>query len=729
MNQQALRWVWAVGLMAALLLALSPARADDNLPDSPEILWDTWGVPHIFAPDDEGLFYAFGWAQAHNHADLILRMYAQARGRAAEYGGADFVESDKLVRTLNIPQQARDGLNALDFEFQDLLRAFAAGFNDYAAANPDAIDPTWAAALPVQPEDVVGHGIRVLRYSFVARTGLQSIDQWQSGRLDPNTSPLVPPSAGGSNAWAVAPSRSASGSAMLVSNPHQPWSDLGLWMEAHLVSPSVNAYGAALVGNPVLGIAFNDHLGWTHTVNTHDGWDLYEVTPSEWGYALDYKVGSFETREETIQVRQADGSLKAETFTALETVFGPVIAVRGDGQMLSLRVVGEHSFEAAQQWWEMAQATNLSEFEDALRPLRIPMFTIMYADRDGNILHVFNEQVPVRDHGDWAYWNNTTPIDSSRPALLQGDSTTGDFWLRSYLPYEDLPRVLNPDSGWLQNANEPPWTTTLPLAIDPSDYPPYISPPPFLWPRPQTSMRLMAENSSLTFEQLIDLKQSTFVELTRWCLDDLLAAAKTSDSDIVQKAAEVLAAWDRHADADSRGAVLFAAWAAAYIRPLGFAAFSIPFDINDPLNTPRGLADPAAALAALETTARQLEALRLLGGGMDVAYGDIFRIRYAGQDLPASGGDDLLGTFRTLTFEQDTDLRFRPVAGESYIAVIEFGQTARARVLLAYGNATQPDSPHFGDQIPLFAAKQLRDAWRTPADILAHLEKREVFPR
>jgi acyl-homoserine-lactone acylase len=239
----------------------------------------------------------------------------------------------------------------------------------------------------------------------------------------------------------------------------------------------------------------------------------------------------------------------------------------------------------------------------------------------------------------------------------------------------------------------------------------------------------MSENSNLTFDQLIELKQSTFVELTRWCLDDLVAAAENSSSEIAQKAAAVLKAWDRHADADSRGVVLFAAWAAAYLRPLGFGALAIPFDLNDPLNTPRGLADPAAAVAALEQTAQQLELLRVLGGGMDVAYGDLFRIRYAGYDLPASGGDDLLGTFRTLTFTQDRDLRFRPVAGESYIAVIEFGDTVHARVLLAYGNATQPDSPHFGDQIPLFAAKELREVWRTPAEIMPHLELRETLSR
>lgn len=705
-------------LHIALLLLLAPhiSRAQgEPLPAQPEILWDVWGVPHIFSPTNEGLFYAFGWAQAHNHGDLILKLYGQARGRAAEYWGEDYLEGDQQVWTVGIPHVSVTAYNSLPPDFQQYVTAFADGINDYAAAHPAAIDAQWQAVLPVSGVDIVAHGMRVLRYNFLARRAFSASRQWAADE-------------GGSNGWAIAPSRSASGHAMLVANPHQPWSDSGLWMEAHLISPDVNLYGAALVGNPVLGVGFNQYLGWTHTVNTHDGWDLYEITPAaNGGYLFDGEEKQFASRTDTIRVKQADGTLRDIDWVSRSTVHGPVIAERG-GKWLALRVVGDDDYnaDAAVQWWEMGKARNLAEFEAALRNIRIPMFTILYADRDGNILHVFNEQIPVRSEGDWAFWNNTSPVDDTNPALIPGDSSR--YLWTTYHVYDDLPKVLNPATGWLQNANEPPWLTTLPMALNPADYPAYMAPPPFLWPRPQTSMRLLYEEQNpISFERLIELKHSTFVEMTRWVLDDLIAAASQSDDELVRRAADVLMQWDRRADADSVGAVLFAAWAAAYIRPLGLDALAVPFDVNDPLNTPRGLADPAGAVDSLQRVAEQLELLRLLGGGIDVKYGDVFRLRYAGYDYPASGTDDVLGTFRTLTFAQDSDLRFRPTAGESYIAVVEFSAPPRARVLLAYGNATQPASPHYGDQIPLFAAQGLRDAWLTRADIEAHLEGRETL--
>ncbi|MBZ0285571.1 MAG: acylase [Anaerolineae bacterium] len=715
------KWFW---IFAAVLLLIAPLGQTiaQEYPEHPEILWDSWGVPHIFSPDNDGLFYAFGWAQAQNHGDLILQLYGEARGRAAEYWGEDYLESDQRIRTLGIPGQAEAGFAALAPEYQGFMQAFADGVNDYAAANPDVIGDEWAVVLPVTPQDIVANGIRVLRYEFVARRGWTFGQEW----AEQQTSSLIDDLDLGSNAWAVAPSRSASGNAMLVANPHQPWFGFGLWIEAHMVAPGINMYGSALVGNPFITIGFNEHLGWTHTVNTHDGWDVYQLTLADEGYVFDGENRTFETREEMIRVKQEDGSLVDMPFTVRESLHGPVIAERADGTALALRVVCERCFESGIEWWEMAHATNLQEFEAAISNIRIPMFTIMYADRDGNILHVFNEQVPVRSEGDWAFWNNTTPIDASHPAIIPGD-TSQYLWEQNYHAYDDLPKILNPDSGWLQNANEPPWTTTLPLALNPEDYPAYMVPPAFVWPRPVVSMRLLNEDESITFDELVEYKQSTFIELTNWVLDDLIAAASELDVEIVSKAVEVLANWDRQANVDSVGAVLFALWAQDYIEAVGFEAFATDWSINDPLNTPRGLSDPDAAVASLEKVAKQLEALRALGGGIDVPWGDVFRLRYGEVDLPANGAPDLLGSFRTLTFTPDKDLRFRPVQGDSFIAVVEFGETVRAKVLLAYGNATQPGSPHVGDQLALFSEKQLRDAWLTRADIEANLEAQITF--
>jgi acyl-homoserine-lactone acylase len=711
-------------VFVALAVFVPPIRAQAG---ETEILWDTWGVPHIFAPDNESLFYAFGFAQAHAHGDLILTLYGEARGRAAEYWGADFIESDTKWRTLRVPQRAQEAYEGMSPEYRAYIDAFARGITDYATENPEAVEDSREVVLPITGQDVIAHGIRVMRYEFVARQSFGVARRWQNGELPGQEQELEPtPSAtdGGSNGWAIAPSRSASGNAMLIANPHQPWSGFGLWVEAHLVTPDMNLSGAALVGNPTIGVGFNDDLGWTHTVNTRDGWDLYRLVLTETGYVLNGEDTPFTTREEVIAVKDGE----PRTITMRESVHGAVVAQRGD-EALALRAVGHNVEDAIIQWWEMGRARNFEEFENALRRLGIPMFTVIYADREGNIMHLYNEQVPIRREGDWAFWNNTSLINTSNPAIIPGDNVE-NIWDFTYHSYDELPRVVNPESGWVQNANETPDTATLPPPLDRADYPPYMLAPAFVFPRPQTSLRLLSSDDSITFEELEQYKNSTFSELTNAVLDDLIAAArdeKYADNDLLQRSADVLEAWDRHTDADSVGAALFTAWALAYPARLGFGVFDVQWDINDPLNTPRGLSDPDAAVEALIEVATQLEAARLIGGGIDVPYGDAFRMRVGDYDLPASGGFDVVGTFRTLTFAQDSDLRFKAVAGESYIALVEFSDPIRAKVLLTYGNSTQPGSPHVGDQLEVFAANEFRDAWRTREDIEANLEDRWVL--
>ncbi|HEY9813902.1 MAG TPA: penicillin acylase family protein, partial [Candidatus Sericytochromatia bacterium] len=217
---------------------------------STEILWDTYGVPHIYGKDTKGLFRAFGWAQMQSHGDLILRLYGQGRGRAAEYWGKEYLDSDRWVRTMKVPERAQEWYQAQSKDFRALLDAFAEGINAYAKEHPELIDDAVEAVLPVTGVDILAHGQRVLNFTFV---------------VDPETVAGITNTdkSKGSNGWAIAPSHSASGKAMLLANPHLPWSDLYLWYEAQLTAPGIDAYGATLVGLPVLEIAFNDFLGWT----------------------------------------------------------------------------------------------------------------------------------------------------------------------------------------------------------------------------------------------------------------------------------------------------------------------------------------------------------------------------------------------------------------------------------------------------------------------------------
>jgi len=684
------------GFIFALFIGISSKA---TLPTSTEILWDTYGIPHIYGKDTQSTFQAFGWAQMQSHGNLLLRLYGQARGRAAQYWGEEYLESDRWVQLMGIPERASSWYEAQSPAFRTNLDAFAAGINAYAKAHPDLIDDELEVMLPVEPVDILAHGQRVLHFTFVVNP--ESIND-NVEKIGDKSNPK------GSNGWAIAPSRSASGKAMLLANPHLPWSDLFLWYEAQLTAPGIDAYGATLVGIPVLAIAFNDNLGWTHTVNTHDGWDTYELQLVDGGYRLDGKVRAFQNEEKTLQVKQDNGTLRSEKLVVQHSMHGPVVAQK-EGKALALRVVGLDQPGALEQWWDMARAKNLTQFEAALKRLQLPMFTVMYADRDGHIMHLFNGQVPIRAQGNFEDWEGIIPGNTSKT-----------LWTKTH-PYRDLPRIVDPPSGWLQNANDPPWTTTFPRALNPDQYPPYMAPRGPMDFRAQRSARMLDEDKRISFEEMVKYKHSTRMELADRILDDLIPAARKYGDESARRAADVLEAWDRQADADSRGGVLFAQWVEGMDFP---AAFATPWKEESPRTTPDGLADPQTAVKVLAIAAAKVEAAY---GALDVAWGDVFRLKSGGKDLPANGGPGNLGIFRVLNFAPTPDGHFQSVDGDSYIAAIEFSNPVRAMTLTSYGNATQPSSPPIGEQLQLFARKELHPVWRSRQEIIAHLEQRQVF--
>lgn len=682
----------------AVLIALVLAPAAAAAPKA-EILWDTYGVPHIFAADDESLFRAFGWAQMEAHGDLILRLYGQARGRAAEYWGEEYLESDRQVLRAGVPARASAWLGAQAPESRRHLEAFVAGMNDYAREHAEALDPARRVVLPLEAGDVLAHTQRVIHLEFVAYG--EEDRACRRLRAEAGSGP-------GSNAWAVAPSRTAGGKALLLANPHLPWADFFTWFEVHLHAPGVDATGATLVGQNLLGIAFNQALGWTHTVNTIDAVDTYELTLADGGYRFDGAVKAFDTVVHEVKIRQPDGSLRGEAFTVKSSVHGPVFEEAG-GKALALRIAGLDQPNLADQYWKMLRARTLAEFEAAVSQLQMPMFTVMYADRDGHILHVFGGRTPLRPKGPYD-WSGTVPGD-----------TSATLWTATH-PYADLPRVLDPPSGWLQNANDPPWTTTFPPALDPNRFPAYMAPREMAF-RPQRSARMLADDARMSYEQLLAHAHDSHMELADRLLDDLGAAVARYGDPGARRAMTILERWDRTADAASRGGVLFAEWVRAASGEGGIP-FAVAWDEARPRDTPDGLADPKAAAAALS---RAEETVRTAYGAADVAWGDVYRLRRDGVDLPGNGGNSDLGIFRVTEYDDAEDGRRQAVGGDSYVAAVEFATPVRARTLIGYGNWSQPGSKHRTDQLGLYSRKELKPAWLTRADVEAHLERREVF--
>jgi acyl-homoserine-lactone acylase len=267
--------------------------------------------------------------------------------------------------------------------------------------------------------------------------------------------------------------------------------------------------------------------------------------------------------------------------------------------------------------------------------------------------------------------------------------------------------------------------------LEPQDFPSYFAPPltdegPGF--RAQRSIRMLEEETRFTLDALVSAANETRVEMADRLLDDLIAAAGQDERPRVREAAGVLAAWDRRTEADSRGAVLFLFWGnlvTAAARASGASFFTTSWSEQKPLDTPDGFADPAVAVAALADAAAQVQAGF---GALDVSWGDAVRLRVGALDLPAVGGPgDPFGIFRAVAPVPDEDGRLRAIAGDTFIAAVEFADPVRAHVLLTYGNASQPGSPHVGDQLPLFARKEMRPAWLTRQDVEANLERRDLF--
>jgi len=684
-------------------MEIPTAEATNTKIQTSEILWDTWGVPHIYAKNEKDLYYGMGWAQMHSHGDLLMKLYAEARGEGAKYFGESALALTKNLYTFDIPARGKRALDLLTEEEKMVLEAFVAGINAYAAAHPNHIVENLRGVLPIKPSDVNAHSLRNLFIEFI---GNREMGKARGEEI-------------GSNTWAVSPQRSTSGNALLLANPHLRYDDLWLFYEAHTITDDTNLYGSTLVGSPTISIAFNEHLGWSHTVNTLDAADLYRLKLDGDGYLLDGKRENFKLNLYNIPVLQTDGNMRTEKLMVKSSVHGPIVNM-GEKEAVALRIARlDNPGNMLDQWKKMGEATSLEEFQTALAQNDLPMFNVMYADKAGNIFYHFAGYTPVRPEGDWDFWSGIVPGDDSK------------YIWDSYHPYEDLPKLLNPKSGWLQNANDPPYTCTVPTELDPKDYPAYMAPTEMGF-RPQRAANIILADEKISFEEFEQYKHDTKMEMASRLLDDLLALETPEANNLQKEAFTLLKSWDGRTEADSEAALLFANWHLKLTRgnPDSKAFFAEEWSIENPTSTPDGLKDKTAALKALDIAAQEI---KMGYGKLNVPWGAVNKVSFGKKEIPGNGGFGWLGQFRTMYYQPQGkpgtagSLQSRAVAGDTYVAIIEFGDRPKAKALLTYGNATQKGNPHIGDQLDLFAQKKLRPVWYERAEVEANVEKREVI--
>ena len=709
------RCVAVVALAAAVAAGVgyrSPRLSAAAVPVKNEILWDKYGVPHVYGTSTAAVFYGYGYAQAQSHADEILRLYGEARGRGAEYWGEKYEDTAVWVIKNDVPARSQRWYEAQEPRFKANLDAFAKGMNDYAAAHRDAIDPAVRVVLPVSGIDVVAHAHRLMNYIYVASPSLGGEGD---APLPSDVGPLGDSGydgENGSNTWAISGKKTASGKTMLLQNPHLGWDvNYFTYYEAHLVAPGFELYGATQIGLPVIRFSFNQQMGISNTVNGMVGSTTYKLTLADNGYVYDGKVRPFEVATTTYKVRQADGTVVEKALEIKSTVHGPVFT-RKDGIAVALRVAGLDRPNMLHQYFDMVTAKNYEAFTAAMKRLQVPTFNISYADKDGNIEYIFNGIAPKRKSGDNAFWRGLVPGDSS------------DYLWTDVHPYEDLPRVTNPPAGFIQNTNDPPWFPSWPTPIKASNYPAYLAPQTPESMRAQNALTMMADNNGLTLERLRALKLSTRSLLADRTLPDLLAAAKADTSADVQAAVTLLSAWDHVYSADTRAGLLFEEWAKLFAGPgfTGVTNYAVPFDGAKATTTPSGVKDPAAALKmlhdAIATTKKKY-------GALDRVFGDVSRFKLGDVDLPGDSHVGGLGPFRVITWGPlDAAGKRYPQHGETWIGMIEFTTPVKAYGLMSYGNSRQRGTTHRSDQLELLSKHEFRELWLTRAQVDAHVSER-----
>ena len=715
--------IWGGGLTAALAVVfvvfLRPVwvPAFDGAPYltvgkkyDVRVLRDTYGVPHVYGTSDADV--AFGLAYAHaeddfatiqqslmtsrgrlglvdNYSPRLLNGLTSAVGLGAWFDapGADPAITDYLVRLLRVRERIEAGYEReIPAPTRAVLDGYADGINLYAAQHPDRVA---AGFTPATGRDVAAGFVFFTPLFFGLERHIRDLFE-PTRQYEVSTG-----EGGGSNAMAVAPRRSADGVTRLLINSHQPYAGPLAWYEARVKSQDGwDMAGGVFPGSPFILHGFGPKLGWANTVNTPDLADVYVLTVNPANanqYKFDGAWRDFERADAEIQLRVLGPIAIRVTREVLTSVHGPVIQ-RPHGTY-AVRYATHDKVNQVQEYYALNKAQSFDEFAAALKLQATPSQNYTYADAAGHIAYIYNGVFPVRDAAfDWQ-------------AYLPGD-TSRTLWTQ-YLPFDAIPKVVDPPSGFVFNANNQPFT-----ASDPADD---LKPEAF---SPTLGIETRATNRGLRLAELLSGDPSITREDFRAIKFDKTYSARSQMAEVVAellahdfkgdalmtKAQAVLRSYDMTAKADSRGAALAIITALPAVVPT-FAG------------KPRQDAVPLFHKAATLLMARY--------GRLDPTWGEVNRFRRGAIDEPASGGPDVLRAIES-SFEPDADGRFEARKGDTLIYLVEWDKDGKvsAQSIHQFGSATlDASSPHYADQAPMYLREEMKPVWLDEAEVRQHLER------
>ncbi len=675
------------------LASLIPPQGKFNV----RILRDTWGVPHIFGKTDADAAYGLAWAECEddwrNMEDNILI----ARGRIASVHGKEWAKFDYLLQLFRVREFVEAKYEQeLSPETRALVEAYAEGITHYAALHRAKMPHI---ELPVTGKDIVAGGALKAPFFYDLQDTLKKVMAGEQGaavtkhgvqtawRLFGN--PYAPQGEIGSNAWAVGPSRSADGATRLAINSHMPWTGPVTFYEAHLHSEQGwNMIGGTFPGGPMIFLGHDENKGWCHTINRPDLADVYslEMNPDNPNqYKFDGQWRDLERGTARITVRLLGPIHWTFKRELLWSVQGP--AVRQPDGVVALAFAGYGEIGQFEQWYRMNKARTLDEFRDAMRLLKLSSLNTLYADKSGQLFYAYNGQFPQRAEG--YDWSGTVPGNTSKT-----------LW-RGYFPFDRVPQVVNPPSGFVQSCNSTPFRATDGAGNpQPGDFPSVMGIEPRVTNRCRRALETYGTDPSITREEFFAYKlDKTYSKEsdTARLMEKLFAASIPGDP-VLQKAATLLKGWNLETAKDNPAAALGVL-------------------MNETCEKKGESGDVVALLRECAAT------LMKHFGRLDPPWEQMMRLRRGPVDLGLGGGPDCL---RALDVVLQDDGRFMGVNGDCLVLMPEWDKNGvlHSQSIHQFGSATLDErSPHYADQAPLFAEEKFKPVWLSEADIRAHLEK------
>ncbi|MBA2918217.1 acylase [Sphingomonas sp. MAH-20] len=681
------RWAkWTLGIAGLLAVlaavdvaAFSPLRA--RLESVPEpaaardvvIRRDRWGVPHVKGRTDADAAFGLAWAQSEDDFATLEQVLAGTRGRLGELTGAKGAAQDYAYHLLRIRADVDRGYDAkLSPQVRRVVEAYADGINLYAARHPE--ERHLPGLFPVTGRDIVS-GFALTSPLFF---GLDhTLGALAGDKPLPDDSNLGTEK--GSNAFAVAPSRSTDGATRLILNSHQPWTGPVAWYEAHVTSgEGLDMAGGLFPIAPFPLTGHNRDLGWANTVNRPDLVDVYRLTLADGGKAYRFDGGTRPLGRQRVWLWVRFGPFVLPVpKTVYRAIQGPVIVNKAGAFAIRYGSIGE--IRQVEQYYRLAKARDYGEWIAAMRMAAIPATNFVYADRTGRIAFFYNARFPERAPG--FNWRGILPGDTSR-----------DLWRRQ-LPFDSAPQLVAPPSGFLVNANNAPWLATQEGSnLKRTAYSPLLGVEENVTNRALRAVTLLSAMPKLGAADLWRVKMDTGFDprsAERQYLEQVLRLDLHGSPDLA-RAQTLLRGWD--GTLDGKGA----ADALAFIV-IKFGLRAIYH--NEPPPPPR------------EALADAVKRLTGSFGRLDPPLGDLVRLRRSSRDLPLTGGP---GALRAIYTHYDQDGRLVGDLGDSFIMLVTWDASGkvRAQSIHQFGAATsRPDSPHFADQAPLFARGLLKPAW------------------